>query len=454
MAPEDARTTRPHGSSQPVDGPRVRRFRLTVLEGDDCGQTWDSQGDTCTLGQHPLNQLRLADPTVSGFHAEIAITPRGARIKDLGSLNGVLVDGVTVTEAMLRGGSLIRLGRAVLRFDFSLESNRLEISPRNAFGSLRGTSVALRSAFTLLERAAASEATVLILGETGTGKSRAARAIHQASARRDGPFLTVDCGSLPANLLESELFGHEKGSFSGALQRRIGLFEEANGGTVFIDEIGELPLDLQPKLLRALDEREVRRVGANQYAPIDVRVIAATHNDLRSSVNSGKFRPDLFFRLAVLCVTLPPLRAHAEDIPEMARALFTELRAPPAVVERICTPQFFERLQAAAWPGNGRELRNYLERCVIFDRELEVGGDEGAGPRSEEGGEALGVDATLPYGVAKRRAVDAFERVYVQKLLELHGGNVTAAAQVAEIDRVSLHRIMRRSRTGAPDREE
>ncbi|MBN1204575.1 MAG: sigma 54-interacting transcriptional regulator [Myxococcaceae bacterium] len=441
----DDRKTIPHGSSQPAEGPRVRRFKLSVLDGDDAGKTYESREDACTIGQHELNQLRLADATVSRFHCEITMTPKGARIRDLESLNGIYVDGLQVNDGYLRGGSLIRLGRVTLRFDFSLESNRLEISENTRFGSLRGSSASMRSCFAMLERAAASDATVLLLGETGTGKSRAARSVHAASARRSRPFLTVDCGSLPANLLETELFGHERGAFSGAQQRRIGIFEEANGGTVFIDEIGELPLELQPKLLRALDAKEIRRVGSNQYVPVNVRLIAATHRDLRTEVNSGRFRPDLFFRLAVVCVMLPPLRAHAEDISFVVEGLLDELKAPPDVVQRVCTPEFVERLRQAAWPGNVRELRNYLERCLVFERELEL---SPADPTTDEGGELI-IDASVPYADAKRKAIEAFERGYVQKLLELHNGNVTAAAQAAEIDRVSLHRIMRRSRRAA-----
>ena len=226
------------------DASTVRRFRLTVVEGPSAGATWESTADTCSVGSHPLNDFPVDDSTVSRFHCEVRIGPKGPQVKDLDSLNGVILDGVQVVEGVLRSGSLLRLGRVVLRFDFSAESNRLPLSESTRFGTLLGTSVAMRGCFAMMERAASREVTLLLEGETGTGKSQAALAIHQASRRRDAPFLVVDCGAIPSHLLESELFGHEKGAFTGALQRRVGAFEEAAGGTVFLDEIGELPSEL------------------------------------------------------------------------------------------------------------------------------------------------------------------------------------------------------------------
>ncbi|MBL8956148.1 MAG: sigma 54-dependent Fis family transcriptional regulator [Myxococcaceae bacterium] len=433
--------TQPHGSSQTAAGPMVRRFKLTVLE-PEAGRTWESTQDRCAIGQHALNQFVIDDPTVSRFHCEIEMSAEGARLRDVGSLNGVLVDGLKVFDAMLRGGSLIRLGRIVLRFDFLLESNLLAVSPHQQFGPMRGASVPMRTCFSVLERAASSDATVLLEGETGTGKSLAARAIHQASARKGKPFYTIDCASLPATLLDSELFGYEKGAFSGAAARRIGLFEEADGGTIFIDEIGELPLELQPKLLHALEMREVRRLGSNQYVKVDVRVIAATHRDLRAEVNAGRFRPDLFYRLAVVRATLPSLRSRPEDIPLVARGLLEGLQAPPGAAERLLTPDLVHRLQREAWRGNVRELRNYLERCVVFERELELGEPPGA----TEQRDPLPVDTSRTYADARRLALDAFEKRYLETLLAAHDGNVTAASQAAEIDRVYFHRLLRRHR--------
>jgi two-component system response regulator GlrR len=418
--------------------PTVRRFRLTVVEGPGTGTHWESASDVCSIGSHPHNHFALDDSTVSRFHCEVRIGPRGALVKDLNSTNGVIVDGVHVLEGYLRGGSLLRLGRAVLRFDYSAETNRLQLSEQTHFGSLVGTSVAMRECFALLERAAARDVTVLLEGETGTGKSQAAQAIHQASARRDKPFLVVDCGAIPSNLLESELFGHEKGAFTGAVGRREGAFEEANGGTVFLDEIGELPAELQPKLLRVLEAREIRRVGSNTYQPVDIRLIAATHRDLRAAVNTGGFRSDLFFRLAVLRISLPSLRQRPEDLPLLVEKLLASMKAAPEHTGALRTPEFFSRLQHAAWPGNVRELRNYLERCLVFEDALALSEQE-TGP-----GGTLEVDPAQPYADQRRRAVDDFERRYLRALLEKHQGKVAQAATTAGVDRVHLYRLLRR----------
>ncbi len=423
---------------RPTDLPTVRRFRLTVVEGPGVGTTWESASDVCSIGSHPLNDFPLDDSTVSRFHCEVRIGPKGPQVKDLDSTNGVIVDGVQVADGFLRGGSLLRLGRIVVRFDFSAETNRLQLSAHTRFGSLVGTSAAMRGCFALLERASARDVTVLLEGETGTGKSQAAQSVHQASARRDKPFLVVDCGAIPSNLLESELFGHEKGSFTGAVGRRAGAFEEAQGGTVFLDEIGELPAELQPKLLRVLETKEIRRVGSNTWQPVDVRLIAATHRDLRAEVNAGRFRSDLFFRLAVLRIPLPSLRQRPEDLPMLVEKILDSLGADPERTGALRTPEFISRLQHAAWPGNVRELRNYLERCLVFEDALAL---------SEEDSRADGtleVDPTKSYADQRRRVVDDFERRYLRALLEKHQGKVAQAAVTAGVDRVHLYRLLRR----------
>jgi DNA-binding NtrC family response regulator len=296
----------------------------------------------------------------------------------------------------------------------------------------------MRACFALLERASARDVTVLLEGETGTGKSQAAQAIHNASARRDKPFIVVDCGAIPSNLLESELFGHEKGAFTGALVRRAGAFEEAHGGTVFLDEIGELPAELQPKLLRVLETREIRRVGSNTYQPVDIRLIAATHRDLRAEVNAGRFRSDLFFRLAVLRIVQPSLRQRPEDLPLLVEQILASLGADPERTGALRTPEFIARLQHAAWPGNVRELRNYLERCLVFEDALAISEEE-----ARPGG-SLEVDPTQPYADQRRRVVDDFERRYLRALLEKHQGKVAQAAVTAGVDRVHLYRLLRR----------
>jgi two-component system response regulator GlrR len=418
----------------------VRRFRLTIVEGPKTGTTWESSSDRCSIGFHPSNDLVIEDATVSRFHCEVRIGEDGARVRDLDSRNGTILDGVRVVDAFLRAGSLVKLGRVGVRFEYSAESNRLPVSTGTQFGGLVGQSVAMRTSFALIERAAQSDVTVLLEGETGTGKGVAAEAIHRASTRRDGPFLVVDCGAIPANLLESELFGHEKGSFTGAVGRRIGAFEEASGGTIFLDEIGELTQDLQPKLLRVLESKEYRRVGGNGMHKTDVRVVAATNRDLRAEVNAGRFRSDLYFRLAVVKVTIPPLRERPEDIPITVDQILRGLGAQDAQSAALRTPDFFSALQRSAWPGNVRELRNYLERCLVFQDALPVAGDSSGGRSAP----TTAIDPKLPYAEARRRALDGFERGYAEALLREHNGKVSAAAVAAGMDRVYLYRLLRR----------
>ncbi len=436
MKEPNDRETLPHGSRHLAELPRVRRFRLTVAEGPDTGRVWDSDSERCSVGQDALNPLVLTDPTVSRFHCEVAIDEAGVRVKDLSSLNGVVVDGVQVVEAFVRSGSTIRLGSTLLRFEFLKDTQTLELTQADAFGGIRGKSQAMRKVFSLLEKAARTQATVLFEGETGTGKSRAARALHSESSRRDGPFLVVDCASLPSAVLESELFGHEKGAFTGAQSRRPGVFEEASGGTVFLDEIGELPIEFQPKLLHVLENREVRPVGANRYLPVDVRVLTATHRDLRAEVNAGRFRSDLYYRLAVVRVRLPSLREHLEDLPVIAEELLKTMDASPANRARLLAPDFLERLGRQGWPGNVRELRNALERALVFEDDTNAEGESNHELKDEPA-------PSGQYAEARRRALDAFERKYLQALLDTHG-SVTEAAAVANLDRVYFHRLMRK----------
>ncbi|MCY0991150.1 sigma 54-interacting transcriptional regulator [Nannocystis sp. ILAH1] len=418
----------------------VRRFGLTVVEGPAAGATWQSATDRCSIGSHRSNHCIVDDPTVSRFHCEIVVDEAGARVRDLKSRNGTVLDGVSVLEAFLRAGSLLRLGKTVIRFEFGAEVNRLPLASEPRFGALTGVSAPMRATFALLARAAESNATVLLEGETGTGKSQAARSVHREGARADGPFVVVDCGAIHGNLLESELFGHEKGAFTGATERRIGAFEEASGGTLFLDEIGELPLDLQPKLLRALEAREVRRVGSNTHRPVDVRLVAATNRDLRTEVNLGKFRADLYFRLAVVTIRMPPLRQRPEDIPALVDEILASLHASPAQVEPLRDPAFLARLRHAVWAGNVRELRNYLERCVVL----------GPGQPEPETGDASDdgfvVDPAAPYAAERVRALADFERRYFAGLLRLHDGKAARAADAAGIDRAYLYRLLRRHR--------
>jgi DNA-binding NtrC family response regulator len=414
-------------------GESVQRFTITILDGPSEGLVRESSGGGCSIGSHLLNDVVIDDPTVSGFHCEIRIDPHeGVRLVDLKSRNGTVVDGVRVREAFLRSGSTLQLGRARVRYDEAKESEALPLAAATRFGSLVGVSRAMRAAIALFERAAASDVTVLIQGETGTGKGRAAEAIHRASARRDGPFVFIDCGAVPANLLESEFFGHEKGSFTGAEARRVGAFEEANGGTLFLDEIGEMPLDLQPKLLHAIESREIRRVGGNRYQPVNLRVIAATNRDLRAEVNAGRFRSDLYYRLAVVKATMPPLRERPEDIAAVAAELLDQLAVPRAAAEALLRPELIAELSRQPWPGNVRELRNHLEARLVL---------EPLPPTVTTPTAATGL---VPYSEARARCLDSFEKQYFDDLMRQFPGKVAQAAQAAGLDRVYLYRLLKR----------
>jgi len=414
---------------------KVRRFRMVAADGPSRGRAWESSLDRCAIGSDPSNDIVVDDATVSRFHCEVRLDGSGARLRDLESRNGTTVDGVRVVEGWLRSGSIIHLGRASFQFQVGQELVSLPLSQHVELGSLVGSSALMRAAFAVMERVAPSDATVLIGGETGTGKEGAAEAIHNASGRRDKPLVVVDCAAVLGSLIESELFGHEKGSFTGAANARIGAFEEASGGTLFLDEIGELPLDLQPKLLRAIERREIRRVGSNTYRPADVRVLAATHRDLRKAVNAGTFRSDLYFRLAVVRVTLPALRHRLEDLPLLVERLLQRLGATAEASAPLRTPEFLQRVAQGAWAGNVRELRNYLERCLVFQQPLPLEEPAERGPPAVESG---------LYAEARRNALDSFERRYLSAMLEKYQGKVAAAAREAGIDRVSMYRLMRR----------
>ena len=308
------------------------------------------------------------------------------------------------------------------------------------FGRMVGRSPAMQTVFDMLGKAAPSDATILLEGETGTGKEVSAEAIHKGSPRRDKPFLVVDCGAMPPNLLESELFGHERGAFTGAISSRQGVFEAANGGTVFLDEIGELSIDLQPKLLRVLERREVRRVGTNNHVPVNVRLIAATNKSLREHVAAHKFRSDLYYRLAVVEVKLPPLRERAGDLPLLVDHIVRNLSAvDETTLSVVRSTQFLGALAQHNWPGNIRELRNYLERSVALH--------DFAPPRSASGvvsapGPEGAVNIGQPLREAREAWVSAFERRYLEELLRQHENRVSAAARAAGVDRIYFYRLL------------
>jgi DNA-binding NtrC family response regulator len=409
---------------------RRNRLRLTVEKGPDRKLRRELDGDRIVIGTHESCELALTDRTVSRQHCEIALVPEGYAIRDLDSTNGTFLGRVRVREVLVEHEVKIRLGDTVVRVSPLAETVDIPLGHDIRCGPLLGRSAAMRRLFDIVRRVAPTDATVLITGESGTGKEIAARAIHELGRRAEQPFIVIDCGALPANLIESELYGHERGAFTGAASARAGAFEAAHGGTLFLDELGELPLDLQTRLLGVLERRVVQRLGSTQSRPVDVRVLAATNRDLRREVNRKGFREDLYFRLAVVSIEMPPLRARPEDI-----ALYVEdfLRESPGVTIDAETMQ---RLSEQPWPGNVRELRNVIERAVALG-EVDVPAAEYALPRV--GGD---IDVGVPFKVAKNALVDEFERSYVERLMEKHGDNITQAARAAEIDRVYLLRVL------------
>ncbi len=437
--PTDA--TRPDTSLAPLpnagsgDVLELPRFVLDVMT--DGAQPWQSEGPVCAIGSHASNDLVLAHPTVSRFHCRIEVAGRGARVVDRGSTNGTVVDGVRVRDAELKDGSLLALGGVKRRFRWGTQQVGVALCERERLGPLVGRSIAMRELFAMIERCARSDATVLVTGETGTGKEGVAEASHEESARAGGPLVFLDCGAIPPSLLESELFGHERGAFTGATVRRVGAFESASGGTIVLDEIGELPLELQPKILRVLEQRTIRRVGGTERVTVDVRVVAATRRDIEAEVNQGSFRADLYYRLAVVRLHVPPLRERLDDVPLLVDALLDRLGASEPDRERLTSPAFLRRLRAASWPGNVRELRNALERALVLEVEPDL-------PAREHGAAEPAIDPRMGWADARQAALASFERRYLEALLAHHDGNVTRAAQAAGLDRVYLHRLLRR----------
>ena len=437
-APIDPRTTEALTGAVPLRA-LVRECRLTRIEGERDGAAFLFAAEHMVIGADPKADLVIDDPAMSRFHCEIRIVDGAAILRDLGSRNGTRVDRVPVLEAPLRDGARLELGRTELRFNVGTRQVELPLSTRERFGRLVGRSLAMRATFVTLEAAAASQSTVLLLGESGTGKDVASEAIHGESARRDGPFVVLDCGAIPANLLEAELFGFEAGAFTGATAARTGAFEAAHGGTLFLDEIGELALDLQPKLLRAIERREIQRIGSTQRIAADVRIIAATNRNLRQEVNARRFRSDLFFRLAVLVVTMPPLRDRAADMPLIVASLLDDLAPQDSAMARsLRSGEMLPELLRHAWPGNVRELRNYVEACLVHQ------GVVAATAAPVDRGEPA-IDVARPLREVREDWVRHVERRYLERLLVIHGNNVSAAARAAGIDRVHFHRLLTRA---------
>ena len=427
----------------------LRRSLLKCVGGPDIGKVWQFDLDVIRIGSRPAADVTLTDSTVSRRHAEIIRTPIGVILRDGGSTNGTFVGPVRIREVFLGPETRFRVGRT--DFLFTREDEVIEVAPstEDCFEGMVGAGSLMRQVFGVLKRIAPTNLTVLITGETGTGKELASRAVHSCSKRSEKPFVVFDCGAVPKNLIESELFGHIKGSFTGAIEDRPGVFEQADGGTIFLDEIAELPMELQPKLLRVLEQREVRRVGGSQTKTVDVRVVAATNRVIKTEVEKGTFREDLYYRLAVVEVDLPPLRDRIDDIPLLIKHLL-DLAEHNQGVHTI-NQDVVTIFESYHWPGNVRELKNIVDRalpfCVADQITIDTLPDAVRDTISRESSPPVpptNEDSVLSFRDAKDQLIVAFERRYLQDLLERHNGNVSQAAHEAQMDRKSITRLMKK----------
>jgi len=417
---------------------RTHRLRIDVVGGPCAGQVVDLPGPEVTIGSGKGSALLLLDNTVSRHHATLRVDGNDVRVIDAGSSNGTSVDGVRIRDAYARPNSVITLGSSQIRLQLSRDVVEVRLSKRRQFGGLLGASAAMRRVFTLLELVSKTDDTVLVAGETGTGKELVAEAIHEESRRNEGPFIVFDCSAISPNLIESELLGHERGAFTGAIAAREGAFEAADGGTLFLDEIGELPLELQPKLLRALERRQIKRVGSNTVRQVDVRVVAATNRQLLELVSQGRFREDLYYRLAVVEVPLPPLRERLDDIPLLVEHFARQLGRGEG---QHLAERFLRSLQERSWPGNVRELRNAVARHLALAPGAtlppvsEVPGQGSAEPT---------IDLSVPLKEGRTRLLESFERAYCLAALQSTGGNATKAAELAGVNRKFFQRAIKR----------
>jgi DNA-binding NtrC family response regulator len=402
---------------------------VEVLRGADAPLRVEVRAPQFGIGSHATNQVVLVDETVSRHHLEVTALSDGYRIVDLGSSNGTFLGAVRLGEVLASGAVVLQLGQTVVRLSPGEHEEPVPASSARAFGPLVGQSLVMRELYAQLERVAASDCSVLIEGETGAGKERVAEAIHAASAQAAGPFVIVDCGALSPGLMESELFGHVRGAFTGADSEREGLVTMADGGTLFLDEIGELPLPLQTKLLGVLERRRVVPVGGTRAHAVRMRVIAATHRDLMRRSNQGLFRCELFYRVAVVRVRVPPLRERLEDLPLLVEACLRQLRAREGThLPEQLSAVALAHLYAQPWPGNVRELFNAVEHAAL----------QLPAPSSRPQAASW-----RPYLATREQALDKFNRAYFEALV-LRSSNLSQLAREAGLDRRYLLRILER----------
>jgi DNA-binding NtrC family response regulator/pSer/pThr/pTyr-binding forkhead associated (FHA) protein len=427
---------------------------ISRADGQATGQVYHMDRERITIGRHPDTDVSLPDPHVSSRHADVYFANGEYRIKDLDSTNGTFLDGRRVVEAPFSFGSSAKIGPFTLTLGArgEVEEPREAVEDLTGLVDLVGTSRAMQRVYSLIRRAAKSDATVIIEGPTGSGKELAARAIHALSRRSTGPFSTVDCGSIPETLIESELFGHEKGAFTGAVGRRAGALEVGHGGTVFLDEIGELPLQMQPKLLRFLEERTLKRVGGTETIDVNTRVIAATHRRLVDMVRDGNFREDLYFRLFIIPIALPPLAARSEDIPLLVRRFIDHGRAEAGLETEDVNvpPETMARLMAHPWPGNVRELKNVILRALVMaDGPTLAPEHVQFSVAASAPGEAD--EAALGLGAVDGGSLADVEKRHIQAVLAECEGNKKAAAKKLGIALSTLYDKLKRYDLGKSD---
>ena len=444
------------GSGPAGEGGAPVALKLVVVAGPQMGTEIPLAG-VAEIGADATCQLVLTDPAVSRKHVRITVDGGRIVLSDLGSRNGTFVGEARIREAEVGIGSVLRIGKSLIAIQPRWRLQEVAPSESRSFGDLFGESLAMREVFAILERVARSDITVLVEGESGTGKELVARSVHRASRRASQPYVVFDCSAVPGELAESELFGHKKGAFSGATTDRAGAFQQANGGTICLDELGELPIELQPKLLRVLENQEVRPVGEDVPRKIDVRVIASTNRDLNAEVQRGSFRADLLYRLEVVRIRMPPLRARPDDVIGLVERLL-EGKLPPG--DRV-VGENLRKLAAYAWPGNVRELRNTLARAVALGQTADGTPPRFAdlvfnlGPASETartiGFEFPGVAEEVPYKEAKAQLVESFERAYVGALRKRHPANIQRAATAAGLSRKHLYDLLKRVEGREPE---
>jgi len=427
-----------------ADVPSHKGFVLQVVAGPDQGTELPVTDRRLLVGTSPVCDLRLTDEQVSRRHLAVVAVEGRVRIEDLDSTNGTVVIGVRITGAQLFGGEILEIGRSLISVHAQSDAPASKpTKPVVSFGSVLGVSRPMQHVYQLARRVAGSDVACVIEGATGTGKEQLAEAIHEVSTRAANPFVIFDCTAVPPTLMESALFGHEKGAFTGAGSMRKGVFEQASNGTLFIDEIGDLELSLQSKLLRVLQRKEVQRVGGNGWIRTDARILAATRRDLDREVQEGRFRDDLFFRLAVTRIELPPLVDRGSDVELLARHFWETLGegAGPFPLE------FLSRFRNYSWPGNVRELLNTVVRWHALGELAHAEPLGQPSPESSASGALPDVITQLirtgvPFSKARVLAIEEFERRYVQSVLDKHGGNVTRAAQASGIGRRHFHMLL------------